>query len=665
MPAAKFERQRAQTLKRELERHSYQYYVLDDPLIPDADYDALMRELETLETRHPELVTLDSPTQRVGGAAAAQFAAVRHPLPMLSLSNVFDAEEFGDFHRRCAEQLGVEAVEFVAEPKLDGLAISLIYEHGVLVRAATRGDGTSGEDVTANVRTIRAIPLRLRATPALIEVRGEIYMDKRGFAAMNARQEAAGLKTFANPRNAAAGSLRQLDASITATRPLTMCCYGIGQFEDAARLGTQLATLEFLRELGLRVSPESHVVTGVEESLAYYQNLGARRTQLDYEIDGIVFKVNALEQQAKLGFVARAPRWAIAYKFPPDERTTRVLGIDVQVGRTGALTPVARLEPVVVGGVTVTNATLHNADEIRRKDVRVGDTVVVRRAGDVIPEVVRVMLEARPADSVPYELPTSVPDQEVARRVQAIIHFASRRALDIEGLGEKLIEQLVQAGLVATVADLYALTLEQLAALERMGEKSAANVIAAIEYSKATSLPRLLHGLGIREVGEATADNLAAAFGELERIRAASQEDLEAVNDIGPIVAASIARWFDDADNLRLIEQLKERGIRWPEFEVAPPEQLPFKGLTFVLTGSLPNLSRDEAKARLQALGAHVAGSISKKTSLVVAGAEAGSKLDKAQALGIPVLDEAALETLLAAPARITDWLASPASDPS
>ena len=666
MPATDLERARALALKRELERHSHQYYVLDDPLVLDTDYDVLMRELEALEARHAELITADSPTQRVGGAAAAQFAAVRHPLPMLSLSNVFDEQGFADFHRRCAEQLGIEALEFVAEPKLDGLAISLIYEHGLLVRAATRGDGTTGEDVTANVRTIRAIPLRLRAAPALLEARGEIYMDKHGFAAMNARQEAAGLKTFANPRNAAAGSLRQLDASITATRPLTMCCYGIGQCDDAARPATQLATLAYLCELGLRVSPESRRVSGVEESLAYYHKLGARRAALGYEIDGIVYKVNALEQQDKLGFVARAPRWAVAFKFSPDERTTRVLGIDVQVGRSGALTPVARLAPVLVGGVTVTNATLHNADEIRRKDVRVGDLVVVRRAGDVIPEVVRVIVEERPADSLPYELPSSVPDQDTARRVQAIIHFASRRALDIEGLGEKLIEQLVQAELVVTVADLYALRLEQLAGLARMGEKSAANVIAAIERSKITSLPRLIHGLGIREVGEATAANLAAAFGKIERIRAASQEQLEAVNDIGPIVAASIAGWFDDADNLRLVEQLIERGLHWPEFEVAAPERLPFKGLSFVLTGTLPHLSRDEAKARLEALGAKVAGSVSKKTSLVVAGEDAGSKLDKALALGIPVLAEAALATLLAEPARITDYLAAaPAADPS
>ena len=668
MPATELEQHRALELRRELEQHSYQYYVLDDPLIADADYDALMRDLEALEAHHPDLITPDSPTQRVGAAPAAQFRAIRHPLPMLSLSNVFDAEEFGEFHRRCAEQLGVEQLELVAEPKLDGLAISLIYEHGLLIRAATRGDGTTGEDVTANVRTIRAIPLRLRTALPGIEVRGEIYMDTLGFAAMNERQQAAGLKIFANPRNAAAGSLRQLDANITATRPLTMCCYGVGQIEGSERPPTQLATLQLLRELGLRTSPESRVVNTVEESLAYYHALAARRAQLGYEIDGIVYKVNVLEQQERLGFVSRAPRWAVAFKFPPDKRTTRVLGIDVQVGRTGALTPVARLEPVLVGGVTVTNATLHNADEIRRKDVRVGDTVVVRRAGDVIPEVVRVVLEARPPDSLPYELPASVPDQEKARRVQAIIHFASRRAMDIEGLGEKLIEQLVDKGLIRTVADLYRLTEVQLCTLERMGQKSAQNVITAINGSKATTLARFIFALGIKDVGEATAANLATAFGKLERIATATLDELEAVNDIGPIVAASISSWFAVAENQALINTLtaaQEGGLHWPEVEVARAAALPFKGLTFVLTGTLVNLSRDEAKQRLQALGAHVAGSVSKKTSLVIAGTDAGSKFEKALALGIAVLDAAALETLLADPARITDWLAASSPVPS
>ncbi len=668
MPATDPRQQRALELRRELERHSYQYYVLDDPLISDADYDVLLRELEALEASHPALIAPDSPTQRVGAAPAAQFRAVRHPLPMLSLSNVFDAEEFAEFHRRCVEQLGVEQLEMVAEPKLDGLAISLIYEQGLLVRAATRGDGTTGEDVTTNVRTIRAIPLRLRTLLPSIEVRGEIYMDKSGFAAMNERQQAAGLKVFANPRNAAAGSLRQLDANITATRPLTMCCYGVGQIEGFERPPTQLATLQLLRELGLRTSPESRLVKSVEESLAYYHGLGARRAQLGYEIDGIVYKVNVLAQQEQLGFVARAPRWAVAFKFPPDERTTRVLAIDVQVGRTGALTPVARLEPVVVGGVTVTNATLHNADEIRRKDVRVGDTVVVRRAGDVIPEVVRVVLEARLPHSLAYELPTSVPDQDKARRVQAIIHFASRRAMDIDGLGEKLIEQLVDKGLITTVADLYRLTEAQLCTLDRMGEKSAQNLIAAVEASKTTTLPRFIFALGIKDVGEATAANLATAFGTLERIATATSAELEAVNDIGPVVAASISAWFAEADNQALISALSaaaEGGLHWPEVDVARPEELPFNGLTMVLTGTLPKLSREEAKQRLQALGAHVAGSVSKKTSLVVAGEDAGSKLKKALALGIPVLDEAALEMLLAEPARITDWLAVSLSAPS
>ncbi len=668
MPVTDREQRRALELRRELESHNYQYYVLDAPLIADADYDLLMRELEALEARHPELISLDSPSQRVGATPAAQFRAVRHPLPMLSLSNVFDAHEFGDFHRRCAEQLGVAQVEFVAEPKLDGLAISLIYEHGVLVRAATRGDGTSGEDVTANVRTIRAIPLRLRAAPACIEVRGEIYMDKRGFTAMNERQQAAGQKIFANPRNAAAGSLRQLDARITATRPLTLCCYGIGQFDGQPRPTSQLGTLQLLREFGLRVSPESRVVNSIDESLAYYHDLGARRAQLGYEIDGVVYKVNAVEQQQRLGFVARAPRWAVAFKFPPDERTTRILGIDVQVGRSGALTPVARLEPVLVGGVTVTNATLHNADEIRRKDVRIGDTVVVRRAGDVIPEVVRVVLEARPLASVPYALPASVPDQDQARCVQAIVHFASRRAMDIEGLGEKLIEQLVEKAQIKTIADVYRLTEEQLGALDRMGQKSAQNVMAAIERSKRTTLARFIFALGIKDVGEATAANLAAAFGKLERIATATPDELEAVDDIGPIVAASIVDWFADAANQALIKTLsaaEEGGLHWPEVEVARAEPLPFTGLTFVLTGTLAKLSRDDAKLRLQSLGAHVTGSVSKKTSLVIAGAEAGSKLEKALALGIAVLDEAGLETLLADPARITVWILSPTPAPN
>ena len=661
MFAAEQAARRADELRAQIEHHATQYYVFDQPLIPDGDYDCLVRELAALEAQFPELITAESPTQRVGAAPATQFATVTHLLPMLSLANVFDVEEFTDFHRRLGEQLGVDAIEFMAEPKFDGLAISLLYADGRLLRAATRGDGTTGEDVTANVRTIRAVPLRLRAAPALLEVRGEIYMEKRGFAALNARQQTAGQKPFANPRNAAAGSLRQLDASITATRPLTLCCYGIGHSEGLVRPPTQAATLALLREFGLRVSAERALVTGVAAGLDFYHALGARRAALDYEIDGIVFKVNDFAQQETLGFVARAPRWAAAFKFPPDERMTRVLAIDVQVGRTGVLTPIARLEPVVVGGVTVTNATLHNADEIRRKDVRVGDTVVVRRAGDVIPEVVRVVPELRPDNSVAYAVPTAVPHQETARRIQEIVHFASRRALDIEGLGEKLIEQLVAADLIKNVADLFKLTVPQLAALARMGEKSAANVVAAIAHSKCTTLARFIHALGIREVGEATAANLAAAFGTLARLRLATVAELESVDDVGPVVAASIVGWFSDADNTALVATLQhEHGLIWPETRVDAAVRRPLATLTVVLTGTLSSMTREHAKEQLQALGAQVAGSVSKKTSLVIAGSAAGSKLDKAAALGIPVLDEPALQALLDDPQQITQWLPAP-----
>ncbi|MEQ8661699.1 MAG: NAD-dependent DNA ligase LigA, partial [Gammaproteobacteria bacterium] len=496
--------------------------------------------------------------------------------------------------------------------------------------------------------------------PPLLEVRGEIFMDKAGFETLNARQAEQGQKTFANPRNAAAGSLRQLDARITASRPLTMYCYGLGELRGAERPPSQSATLTWLRELGLRVSPESRLMRGPEACAAYYQALAARRAELPYEIDGIVYKVNAVRDQDRLGHVARAPRWAVAWKFPPDERTTRVLAIEVQVGRTGALTPVARLDPVAVGGVTVTNATLHNADEIRRKDVRVGDTVVVRRAGDVIPEIVRVVTALRPPDSVPYEMPASVPGQARAQRIQALIHFASRRALDIEGLGEKLVEQLFDAGLVATPADLFTLDATTLAGLERMGEKSAANLVAAIERARETTLGRFIHALGIPEVGEATAANLARAFGSLEAIMAADTAALERVEDIGPVVAASISDWFADAANRALVRELVARGVSWPE--EAPPAALAeggLAGLTCVLTGALAR-PRDEIKRELQRLGAKVTGAVSKKTDFLVAGADAGSKLAKAEALGVPVLDEAALEAVLAEPAAISRWLPPP-----
>jgi len=638
-------------LRADIAYHDHRYYVLDDPVIADAEYDRLMAELLALEAAHPELRDEHSPSQRVGGSPAGQFVGVRHALPMLSLNNVFDRDGFADFHRRVADGLGVEEVEFVAETKLDGLAISLVYEDGRLVRAATRGDGTTGEDVTANARTIRAIPLVLATAPPRLEVRGEIYLDRAGFATLNERQAATGHRTFVNPRNAAAGSLRQLDPNITAARPLTIYCYGIGELVGAARPPTQWAGLAWLAELGFRVSPEARLVRGVDACLARYDELAARRAQLGYDIDGVVYKVNAVAEQERLGFIARAPRWAIAFKFPPEERTTRVLAIEVQVGRTGALTPVARLEPVFVGGATVTNATLHNADEVARKDVRVGDTVVVRRAGDVIPEVVRVVPESRPPGTVPWQAPDSVPELALARRVQQIIHFASRRALDIGGLGDRIVELLVRGGLVTTPADLFTLEADQLAELERLGEKSAANLVAAIAAARATTLPPLLHALGIPEVGEATAANLARHFGTLERLRGASAAELELVEDIGPVVAASIAGWFGEPDNVALLEALVARGVHWPENSADEAAPKPLAGLTFVLTGTLAGLSRDEARERLAALGARVAGSVSAKTDYVVAGEAAGSKLERAQALGIPVLDEAALADLLADPA--------------
>lgn len=661
-------RARARALAAEINQHNHRYYVLDDPQIPDADYDALLRELEQLETAHPELRSPSSPTQRVGAAPADQFETVEHKLPMLSLGNVFDAEEFENFYNRVSEQLGEDEIEFAVEPKLDGLAISLLYRDGVLERAATRGDGNNGENVTSNVRTIRAIPLELqtRKPPALLEVRGEIYMDKRGFAALNARQEALGLKTFANPRNAAAGSLRQLDPGVTASRPLTICCYGVGLLEGMVRPDTQAATLAWLGELGLRVSREARVLRGLDACLAFYREMTVTRETLDYDIDGIVYKVNAVAAQNELGFVARAPRWATAYKFPPDERMTRVLDIEVQVGRTGALTPVARLEPVFVGGVTITNATLHNADEIRRKDVRVGDTVVVRRAGDVIPEIVSVVMERRPPDAEPYELPASVPQQAHEQRVQEIIHFASRRALDIEGLGEKLVNQLVAEGLISDAADLFLLTRAQLADLERMGEKSADNVVNAIERSRTTTLARLLYGLGMPGVGETTATNLAAHFGSLARLAAADEAALEAIDDVGPVVAENITAWFADSSNQALLARLRapDTGLIWEEHAgQAPASAGALNGLVCVLTGTLESLTRDEARAALVALGAKVSSSVSKKTDFVVAGSAAGSKLQKAETLGVPVLDEADLVAGLEQPAAILQKLQPQTTD--
>ena len=642
----------AAELRQQIAHHDHCYYVLDAPEISDFAYDQLMQQLQQLEAAHPELLTPDSPTQRVGGKPAAGFAPVRHAQAMLSLSNAFSDEDFADFDRRVAERVGQTPVTYVAETKLDGLAINLTYDGGVLVRAATRGDGETGEDVTANIRTIRAVPLRLTgpSVPTSIEIRGEVYLARKGFDALNRAQLAAGNKPFANPRNAAAGSLRQLDPGVTRQRPLTLYCYGIGAVSGAELPATQFELLAWLRSMGCRVSPESKRVTGLAEAQAYYRALAARRSSLDYDIDGVVFKVDRLDWQGLLGQVARAPRWAVAWKFPPEERETRVLAIEVQVGRTGALTPVARLEPVFVGGVTVTNATLHNADEIARKDVRVGDTVIVRRAGDVIPEVAAVVLAKRPAGTVPFEMPGEVPEQATHQTIQALLHFASRRALDIEGLGDKLASQLVRSGLVQGPADLFRLTLPQLMTLERMGEKSAENLLAAIARSRTTTLPRLLHAVGIPDVGEATARQLARHFGDLHALAVASAEALEAVPDVGPIVAANIAGFFADEANRKLLQDLQDAGVSWPPEVVVQAAALPLSGWTIVLTGALESFTREAASERLAALGAKLAGSVSSRTTVVFAGADAGSKARKAAELGVPLLGEDDLVKLLEAP---------------
>ncbi|WP_303908688.1 NAD-dependent DNA ligase LigA [Thiohalomonas denitrificans] len=656
-------------LRRQIEYHNYRYYVLDDPEIPDAEYDRLFRELQQLEAEHPELLTPDSPTQRVGAKPARELGEVRHLIPMLSLANAFSDEELADFDRRVRDRLNVKMVAYTAEPKLDGLAISLLYEEGRLVRAATRGNGTTGEDVTQNVRTIPAVPLRLlgRGWPRLLEVRGEAYIPKSGFAALNRRQAARGDKAFANPRNAAAGSLRQLDPRITAERALNLFCYGTGYSDDGELPATHSGIMERLKEWGLRVCPELKVVEGLEGCLAYYRSIGERREALPYEIDGVVYKVDRLDWQRELGFVARAPRWAIAHKFPAQEEMTVVRDVEWQVGRTGALTPVARLKPVQVAGVTVSNATLHNVDEIERKDVRIGDTVVVRRAGDVIPEVVSVVESRRPQGAESPKLPSHCPvcgsdvvrqpGEAVARcsgglvcaaqRKERIKHFASRRAMDIDGLGDKIIEQLVERELIHNPADLYTLSKEQLLGLERMGGKSAENLLAALETSKQTTLDRFLYALGIREVGEATAQALAAYFGDLEPIEEADEEQLLGVPDVGPVVAGHIRSFFRQTHNREVIDKLLRYGVRWEKTEVAPAGERPLEGKTFVLTGTLPSLTRDEAKARLQAQGAKVTSSVSKSTDYVVAGENAGSKLEKAEQFGIEVLNEEAMLKLL------------------
>ncbi len=667
-------------LREALRYHAWRYYVLDDPEIPDAEYDRLFRELQTLEQQHPELITPDSPTQRVGDQPLAGFKTVKHSVPMLSLDNVFSDDELRAFNKRILDRLQREAVvvdgelDYAAEPKLDGLAVSLLYENGVLVRAATRGDGSSGEDVTANVRTIESVPLHLLGDtiPEVLEVRGEVFMPKAGFERLNAEARKRGDKTFANPRNAAAGSLRQLDPKITARRPLMMYCYALGQVEGWGLPERHSQCLQQLQQWGLPVCHEIKVVQGVEGCLHYYREILRRREQLPYEIDGVVYKVDAQALQQSLGFVARAPRWAIAHKFPAQEEITVIEAVDFQVGRTGALTPVARLQPVFVGGVTVSNATLHNMDEVERKDIRIGDHVIVRRAGDVIPEVVSVVTSRRNGKEKKIRLPKKCPvchsDVERlegeavvrctgglfcrAQRVEAIKHFASRKAMDIDGFGDKLAEQLVEAGLVKTVADIYRLKAEQVAALERMGDKSAQNLITAIDRSRHAQLPRFIHALGIREVGEATALNLALAFRSMDVLMQADEAALEQVPDIGPVVARHIVHFFRQAHNREVIDELLDPAIGGIEFEPLLESQhrdSTLAGKTVVITGTLPSMTRDEAKQLLQAAGAKVTGSVSAKTDYLLAGDKAGSKLAKAEKLGVPILSEQDLKALLKA----------------
>jgi DNA ligase (NAD+) len=660
-------------LRTEIGRNDYRYYVLDDPDLPDAEYDKLMIELRALEAQYPDLITPDSPTQRVSGEPVAAFGVVTHKVPMLSLDNAFTDEDLLAFDRRIHERLGSEAeadLEYVAEPKLDGLAVTVIYRDGKLERAATRGDGVKGEDVTANVRTIHKVPHRLKGhPPEVVEVRGEVFMPLKGFERMNRLLREQGEKVYINPRNSASGSLRQLDPRITAKRPLDMFFYALGTVEGsgAAELPpTQWGLLQAFEKWGLPICPDATVVNGAAGCLEYFREMARKRSSLSYQIDGVVYKLNSRPDQERLGFVSRAPRWATAHKFPAEEATTTVQKIEFQVGRTGALTPVARLEPVFVGGVTVSNVTLHNIDEVRRKDVREGDTVVVRRAGDVIPEVVRVVKHV--ADDAPaVELPKRCPvcDSEViqaegeavarctggftcrAQRQESLRHFAGRRAMDIEGLGDKIIEQLVEQDLVKSPADLYTLTLEQLSELERMGEKSAAKLLQAIDKSRDTTLPRFLFALGIRDVGEATALALAQHFGKLDKLLTASADEIQQVQDVGPVVAAHVAAFFASADHRKVIARLQEQGLRWPDVARPSVAGQPFAGMTFVITGTLDSMSREEAQEALIALGAKVSGSVSRKTRYLVAGADPGSKLKKASELGVEVLDEAKFVELL------------------
>jgi DNA ligase (NAD+) len=660
---------RAAELRDLLERYNYRYHALDDPEVPDAEYDRLMVELRGLETQYPQLLMPNSPTQRVGAQPVAAFGAVKHRIAMLSLDNAFSEAEVRDFDRRIRERLDQEGpVRYSAEPKLDGLAISARYEKGIFVQGATRGDGETGEDITQNLRTIAALPLKLRAhkPPSVLEVRGEVFMPLAGFERFNKEALERGEKTFVNPRNAAAGSLRQLDPRMTAARPLDVFIYGLGMAEGGELAAHHSETLKALRHWGFKICPQSTVVESVQGCLDYYREMGALRPKLPYQIDGVVYKVDDLELQKRLGFVSRAPRWAVAHKFPAEEALTTVRDIEFQVGRTGALTPVARLEPAFVGGVTVSNATLHNMDELWRKDVRVGDTVVIRRAGDVIPEVARVLPERRPHGAKPVEMPKVCPvcgspvvreaDQAVARctggricaaqRKEEIKHFASRRALDIQGLGDKLVEQLVDRDWVRTPADLFALQSDQLATLDRMGEKSAQKLQAAIGAAKQTSLSRFLYALGIRDVGEATALSLARHFRAIAALRRAADDEIQRVPDVGPVVAKHVAAYFRDPDNAAVVDRLLAAGIAWPN--PAPLDaQTELAGKTFVLTGTLAALTREAAGEAVVALGGKVSGSVSKKTNYVVLGADAGSKLKKAQELGIAVLDEAAFLKLL------------------
>lgn len=661
--------QRIQQLRDEINHHNYLYYVLDEPHLPDSEYDRMLRELQQLEAKHPSLITPDSPTQRVGAEPLKSFTEVKHHLPMLSLDNAFSDEEFENFERRVKERLDIDAeISYCAEPKLDGLAVSLRYESGQLVQAATRGDGSQGEDVTHNVRTIQSVPLRLLGDswPEVLEVRGEVFMPKIGFERFNAEARKSGEKEFVNPRNAAAGSLRQLDPQITATRPLDMFCYGFGEIAGGPLTKTHSAGIAMLAQWGLRTSPELKTLVGIDQCKEYFEQIAQRRDSLEYDIDGVVFKVDSLADQTSLGFVARSPRWAIARKFPAQEELTTVEFIEFQVGRTGAITPVARLNPVFVGGVTVSNATLHNMDEVAKKDVREGDTVFVRRAGDVIPEVVRVLPERRKGDVQPVELPQHCPKcgsdvikpegEAIARcsgglfcsaqRKEAIKHFASRRAMDIEGLGDKLVEAIVDQGMVHDLADIYTLSHERYAGLERMGDRSAENLLQSLEKSKHTTLARFLYALGVREVGEVTASALASHFRELEAIKQAKVDDLSQIDGIGPIMAEHIVAFFQQPHNLEVIQKLLDAGVYWDEVETPAAEAQILAGKSFVITGTLSR-PRSEIKDEMLALGAKVVGSVSKNTDYLLAGSDAGSKLAKAEQLGITIIDEDGLNDLI------------------